>query len=257
MPPRSSTSAVQPSVRVAAYLRDQIASRALLPGSKIPGSRELAEQQGVAQTTAIRAVEMLRSEGLIETVYGRGSYVATPPSMFTRMVYPRYRRHPEGLAPNRDEADRDRQFDEVDVGHRDTTSATAGVAQRLGLEEGDPLSVVTYRWLRGGRPTQISTQWEALAVTAGTSAEFPSAATRGRPGVIARMDEIGLRVTQVTEDITTRMPTEDERAQLEMPRDVPVFVVARTHWADTTAVETADIIIRGDRTVLRSEHPVD
>lgn len=251
-----STAAVQPSAQVANFLRGLIASGELAPGARIPPARELAEQQGVALTTAVRAVEQLRGEGLVETVHGRGSYVRVPPNEFVRMGFPRYRRHPEGLAPNRDESARGGYLDEIDHGHRDTEAATPALAERLGISVGDPLSVVRYRWLTGGRPTQVSTQWEPLELTAGTAAEHPSSAQRGRPSVIARFDEIGLHVTEVVEEIRTRLPTDEERAMLEMPPDTPVLHVIRTHWAGDTAVETADIVIRGDRTVLRIEHPV-
>lgn len=248
---------MQPSAQVAAHIRGLISSGELQPGARIPPARELAEQQRVALATAVRAVDTLRAEGLIETVHGRGSYVRVPPSEFTRMIYPRYRRHPEGLAPNRDEAERNRYFDEVDRGHRDTTPATPALAARLSVETGDPLSVVTYRWLRGGRPTQLSTQWEPLNITAGTSAEHPSSAARGRPSVIARFDEIGRRVTDVVEDIRVRLPDDDERSELEMAPGIPIFEITRTHFAGGTPVETADILIRGDSTVLRVEHPVE
>lgn len=256
MASRPGPSAVQPSSQVAAYLRGLIASGELQPGARIPPARELAEQQSVALTTAVRAVDALRSEGLIDTVHGRGSYVRVPPDEFVRMGYPRYRRHPEGLAPNRDEAERGHYLDEVDHGERDTAPATPTLAERLGVNIGDALSVVRYRWLRAGRPTQMSTQWEPLSLTAGTAAEHPSSAARGRPSVIARFDEIGLRVTNVVEDVRIRLPFEDERTFLELPPDTPVFHVTRTHWAAAVAVETADIIIRGDHTVLRIEHPV-
>ena len=247
----------QPFRQVADRLRNLIQTGELLPGARLPAARDLAEEQGVALTTAVRAVELLRAEGLVDTIHGRGSYVRVPAPEFVRNGYRRYRRHPEGLSPNRDEAAAGAYLDEVDRGDRSVTEATAVLAARLGVEPGEPLSAVHYRWLAAGRPTQISTQWEPLALTKGTSAEQPASTTRGQPGVIARFDAIGLGTTRVVEDIRVRMPLEAERMELEMPEGIPVFEITRTHWVDHRAIETADIIVRGDRTVLRIDQPVD
>jgi len=253
--PQTSTT-TQPFRQVADHLRNLIQSGELSPGARLPAARDLAESQSVALTTAVRAVELLRSEGLIDSVHGRGSYVRVPVPEFIRSGYHRYRRHPDGLTPNRDEAAAGEYLDEVDRGDRSVTDATPSLAARLNVDPGEPLSVVHYRWLAAGRPTQISTQWEPLSLTRGTSAEQPAALTRGEPGVIARFDAIGLATTRVVEDVRVRLPSDSERAELEMPEGVPVFAVTRTHWADDRPIETADIIIRGDRTVLRIDQPV-
>lgn len=249
------TSSTQPYRDVADYLRSLIASGELPPGARLPPARDLAAERGVALTTAVRAVELLRSEGLVDTVHGRGSFVRVPAPEFIRS-YPRYRRHPEGLAPNRNESDTGGYLDEVDRGDRTTTTATPSLASRLNVSPGVLLSVVRYRWLTAGRPTLMSTQWEPLSLTRGTSAELPSAATRGQPGVLARFDAIGIRATHVVEEVRIRLPKPDEQADLEIPDGVPVYDITRTHWADETPIETADIIVRGDRTVLRIEDVV-
>lgn len=246
----------QPFRQVADHLRHLIQTGELLPGARLPAARDLAEERGVALTTAVRAVELLRSEGLVETVHGRGSYVRVPAPEFVRSGYHRYRRHPEGFAPNRDESEAGAYLDEVDRGDRSVTEATPTLAARLHVDVGEPLSVVHYRWLAAGRPTQISTQWEPLSLTIGTSAEQPASPTRGQPGVIARFDAIGLATTRVVEDVRVRLPRETERVELEMPEGVPVFEVTRTHWTVDRPIETANIIIRGDRTVLRIDQPV-
>lgn len=249
-------STTQPFREVADYLRARIMTGELPAGSRLPSARELAEERGVALTTAVRAVAELRNEGLVDTVHGRGSYVCVPLPELIRRGDNRYRRHPEGLAPNRDEADLGGYLDEVDRGERSTTPATPALAERLHVEVGAPLSVVRYRWLAAGRPTQISTQWEPLALTAGTPAEQPAAATRGQRDVIARFDAIGLRVTHVIEDVRARMPSWDEQVDLELATGIPVLAITRTHWADDIAIETADIVIRSDRTLIRTCHTV-
>ncbi|MEV4329811.1 winged helix-turn-helix domain-containing protein [Streptomyces sp. NPDC049597] len=63
------------SRQVASAIRGDINSGELAPGAKIPSVRKLAERFGVAVMTAQSAVEILRSEGLIYTSPGRGSFV--------------------------------------------------------------------------------------------------------------------------------------------------------------------------------------
>lgn len=62
-----------PYQQVAAQLREQIASGAL--GPRLPSAMTLAEQMGVAPNTVQRAMRVLREEGLIYSVPGRGTFV--------------------------------------------------------------------------------------------------------------------------------------------------------------------------------------
>ncbi|MET8749409.1 winged helix-turn-helix domain-containing protein [Streptomyces sp. NPDC004667] len=64
-----------PYVQVAEYLRRQIESGELGPGDKLPSSRELQEKFGIASATVQNALRALKTEGLIYSVSGRGSFV--------------------------------------------------------------------------------------------------------------------------------------------------------------------------------------
>ncbi|MGH3097916.1 MAG: GntR family transcriptional regulator [Streptosporangiales bacterium] len=246
-----------PSRDLAATIREQITSQLLEPGTRLPTTRDLASQHGVSVTSAVRAVELLREEGLVVTTHGRGSYVATR-NEITRGDTSRYA-HPDpgGLSPNRGEAAADGYRDEVDMSERSTTTATPELAQRLGIAEGAELSRVRYRWIVGGTPTQVSIQWEPLDITRGTSAEIPSSKTRGEPAGHARFAAIGWKSSRVVEEYRARMPIRNEAELLELPQGTPVIAITRFSYAINGGVEriveTADIIARGDRVVIRSE----
>lgn len=249
-----------PYRELAADLREQIASGHLQPGAKLLRTRDLAAQYRVALTTAVRAVAVLREEGLVTTTHGRGSYV-TARHEITRGDASRARWNPDGLSANRDEAAAGGYLDEVDRAERGIVDATAALAQRLDVAVGASLSVVRYRWLVGGMPTQISTQWEPLDLTRGTSAELPASAERGQPAVFARFARIGWYQHRVVEEYRTRMPFREERELLEMPDDVPVLSITRQSFASDAhgnerIIETSDITARGDRMVIRSDHDV-
>ena len=65
-----------PSRQIATRIRAAIEGGELQPGRKIPSETDIVQATGVARTTARRAVALLRAEGTVVTVPGRGSYVA-------------------------------------------------------------------------------------------------------------------------------------------------------------------------------------
>ena len=65
-----------PSRQIAGRIRGAIEAGELQPGRKIPSETDIVQAIGVARTTARRAVALLRAEGTVVTVPGRGTYVA-------------------------------------------------------------------------------------------------------------------------------------------------------------------------------------
>ncbi|MDN3056227.1 GntR family transcriptional regulator [Streptomyces sp. SRF1] len=65
-----------PYQQAAEAIRSDIKAGKLKPGEQLPSHRELQERFGIANMTARSALRVLREEGLIYTVQGRGSYVA-------------------------------------------------------------------------------------------------------------------------------------------------------------------------------------
>ena len=62
-------------VQLANIIREQIRVGVLT--GRVPSVRHLAQDYGVAQVTATRAIKILKDEGLIITVPGKGAYVKT------------------------------------------------------------------------------------------------------------------------------------------------------------------------------------
>jgi len=65
-----------PYLRVSADLREKIVSGEWLPGEQVPSLDDLSDTYKVSRTTARRAVQLLISEGLIETRPRWGTFVA-------------------------------------------------------------------------------------------------------------------------------------------------------------------------------------
>lgn len=64
-----------PTARVAEDLRRKIAAGELLPGESLPTVTAMHETYGVSKTTILKALSILRDEGLIYTVPRWGSFV--------------------------------------------------------------------------------------------------------------------------------------------------------------------------------------
>lgn len=68
-------SAVPPYRQLAEILREKIRTGELARGAMVPSVKRLRGEYGVAETTARKAVALLREEGLVETVMGWGTFV--------------------------------------------------------------------------------------------------------------------------------------------------------------------------------------
>ncbi|HEX3922116.1 MAG TPA: GntR family transcriptional regulator [Streptosporangiaceae bacterium] len=69
-----------PYLEIAADVREQIKTGSLPIGAKLPALRAMAATYAVAPGTVAAALDVLRSEGLIDTVQGKGSEVIANPA---------------------------------------------------------------------------------------------------------------------------------------------------------------------------------
>jgi AcrR family transcriptional regulator len=69
-------STAAPYSRIAAELRAQIETGKLAPADRVPSTREITRQWGVAMATATKALAVLRQEGLVRPIPGVGTVVA-------------------------------------------------------------------------------------------------------------------------------------------------------------------------------------
>jgi DNA-binding GntR family transcriptional regulator len=70
-------SAVPVYRQVAAILAGRIERGELAPGRPVPSESMLMGQYGISRDTVRKAMDVLRSDGLIVTVQGKGSFVKT------------------------------------------------------------------------------------------------------------------------------------------------------------------------------------
>lgn len=65
-------------LQLAAILRGQIESGEYAAGRRLPSKADLRHTYQVSQGTVEHALALLRDEGLVETVMGKGQYVIPP-----------------------------------------------------------------------------------------------------------------------------------------------------------------------------------
>lgn len=242
-------------LRIATELRARIIAGDLSPGAKLPTESQLMAEHGVSRTVAKWAIAALKADGLVEGRRGSGVYVRD----VRRMVRYGHGRDQRAAVGSTSPFARDAAA----AGHAgswrhssERAHADDDTARRLGIDVGAPVMSTRYVFLADGAPIQLSWSREPLGLTGGTPVELPEGGAA--VGVVARMDAIGIRITESEERITARPPTRDEVAQLGLPARAPmVFVIARTYYAGERPVETADIVIPLDRYELVYRHPID
>ncbi|MGW1674120.1 TetR/AcrR family transcriptional regulator C-terminal domain-containing protein [Streptomyces sp. NPDC002324] len=131
-----------PYLRIVAAIRQRIADGELAPGDRIPSTRQIAREWGVALATATKVLTTLRLEGLVRTRPRVGTVVAGPAPAAPP------RRHPAPASPVPD-PERELSLDRivrtaVDIADTEGLSALSmrGVAARLGVAAMSPYRYV-------------------------------------------------------------------------------------------------------------------
>jgi DNA-binding GntR family transcriptional regulator len=242
-------------LRIAADLRARILAGEFAPGDRIPTETQLMALHGVSRTVAKWAVAELKRDGLVEGRRGSGVYVREVQRLVRRSGWRDIRSQAgETTSPfARDAAAAGR------TGHWDPESertvADLDTARRLAIEPGDPVMSTRYVFYADDEPIQLAHSREPLAITAGTPVEWPE--DGAAVGVVARFDTIGVRIDEVQEEISARMAYPHEIDALRLPRRGGyVLVIERTYFAESRPVETADIVLQGDRYRLQYRLPI-
>lgn len=246
----------QPRYRaIADELRHRIAAGAIPAGALIPSESALTAEFHVARGTIREAITVLRSEGLVVTEHGRGTY-ARPNLPIRRLGPERYlNRLPqpgdEGTEPGSDRLSADEQ---VDAEYHEV-SADPELAEAFGVEPGTSLLKRRLLVSAYGVPQQLTTAYYLLRMVAGTPVADPSREP-WPGGHVAQLRSLGVAVTKVQEVVRARLPTIDEVKALRLPIGIPVLTVIRRTYAQARIVEVASsMVLPADRVALEYEIP--
>ena len=250
--------------RIADDLRRKIDEGTLAVGARIPSRTELKRTYAASDQTVDRAVRVLKAAGYATGQFGRGVFVTdrmpvgalvraahTADSPLGAEVKVTRPWQPGRLGADGGPAQPHLVWEATSV----ATLAVPAIAERLGLQPGDPVMHTEYEFLADHRPLQLATSWEPLALTGGTEVAFPDRGPYARSGVPGRFAAIGIRVVRATETVGSRPATTREADSLGCSPGQSVTSVERTHYdARQRPVETSDTVIRGDR--WRLEYPI-
>jgi GntR family transcriptional regulator len=202
-------------VQVREYVRALVSGGA--PGTPAPSERELVQHFGVARMTVRQAMDALVVEGLLERIPGRGTFVARPRRVASRVT---------GFG---EEMSRRGMLAESQTLLARREQAGPGVARALNLSEGD--AVIHWRRLRRADAVPMCIEDAYL-----NEVLIPGAR--------------GLRPTWAEDSITADAASDEEAALLEVAPRTPVLRHSRRALAGDKVVEVSRTVYRSDRFTL-------
>ncbi|CAN5578385.1 GntR family transcriptional regulator [soil metagenome] len=214
-------------VVVREYVRELVAGHA--PGSPAPSERELVQRFGVARMTVRQALDALVTEGLLERIPGRGTFVARP------------RRMPTRIAGYTEELARRGLLAESQTLLARREQAGPGVARALNLTEGD--AVIHWRRLRRGDGAVVCIEDAYL-----NEVLLPGFLQAGMPtSLYDALQARGLRPTWVEDSISADTATAEEAQLLELDLGAVVLRHSRRGMIGEKIVEVSRSVYRADR----------
>jgi AcrR family transcriptional regulator len=189
-----------PYLRIAAEIRRRIETGELRPGDRVPSTRSLVQEFGVAMATASKALAALQQDGVVHSLPGVGTVVGPPPRATKSVRRPRPSDEPlsreeivrtaiaiadtDGLA----ELSMRRVATELGVStmalYRYVDSKDALVLQMVDAAIGDfPFPATPPRTWREGIDTAARLQWAAYR----RHLWLPGALTVGRPQMVRNL----------------------------------------------------------------------
>lgn len=229
--------------QVAAEIRTAISAGEFPPGAPLPSESQLIARYGVSRPTVRNAISALRSEGLIEVIHGKGSFVRALPE--------------PAIAIGRSVRSNGRKFTSYDgtvwlPAEEPTvyrTTATAETAASLGMEEGEALFGCDR--LMAEHDTGARLMHRTL---------IPFATAEGTPlaeNPDQQPDDIYAVLAQAghalwwSETVSARMPQPDERAALLIPEATPILHTVRiTHGTADVPLLREEVRVSASRAQL-------
>lgn len=229
-------------VRLAQTLQRRIEDGTYAPGTRVPSENQLVQTFGMSRPTVVRALELLKRDGWLESRQGYGTIVRARPEVVER----KDRRGREAL--ERDEAQSAGRL--IDVGR---VPVPARVASALGLPKGAEVFMRRFLVEEDGEAVELVSSYFPAGMVEGTELEADAPLSGStREHLEARKK---VRFDHVTERVSARLPEAREAELLELPDGVPVLsvlVVARD--ASGRALQVSDVLLPADRQELEDTY---
>ncbi|MGW0905751.1 GntR family transcriptional regulator [Streptomyces sp. NPDC002853] len=204
---------------------------ALTPGTLLGNEIELAGRLGLSRPTVRQAIQSLVDKGLLVRRRGVG----------TQVVHSQVKR-PLELSSLYDDLEAAGQRPETRVLRNTVEPASAEVAARLGIAEGDDVHLVERLRLAHGEPMACLRNHIPSGLLALDTAHLEAT------GLYRLMRAAGITLHSARQSVGARAATADEGGQLGEPAGAPLLTMQRTTFDDTgRAVEFGSHIYRASR----------
>jgi GntR family transcriptional regulator len=201
-------------------------------GAPAPSERELVQRFGVARMTVRQAMDALVSEGILERMPGRGTFVARP------------RRRVGRLTSFTEEMERRGMLAESQTLLARREQAGPGVAKALGITPGD--AVIHWKRLRYADNTPMCIEDAYL-----NEVLLPGFLQAAMPtSLFDALAARGMRPTWAEDAITADRASAEEATLLQVEEGDPVLLVARRALAGEKPIEVSRSAYRADRFTL-------
>ncbi|KRV48503.1 GntR family transcriptional regulator [Wenjunlia vitaminophila] len=229
-------------VRLAQTIQARIEDGTYPPGTLVPSENQLVQSFGMSRPTVVRALDLLKRDGWLESRQGYGTIVRGRPETVAR----KDRRGRDAL--ERDESRASGRL--VQVGY---VPAPPRVAALLGVPRRTKVLVRRLLVEEDGEAVELASSYFPAKVAEGTALEGSEPLTGAvREHVEAR---VKARFDHVTERISARLPNQDDAELLGLPADTPVLsVLVVACDVSGRALQVVDVLLPADRQELEDTY---
>jgi GntR family transcriptional regulator len=224
--------------QVADLLREGIESGTFAPGSTLPAEPDLASRFGVSRVTINRAVQLLRGEGLVRVLRGRGTIVRAIPAIRrnSKRRYQKAAREEDGGRGAFDfEIRRLGLTPRTEIVQLEPVRPPAAAADVLRLDDQEKVLVRKRQMFASDEPVLLATSyipWKIAEDAGVTNIDT------GPGGTYSRLADINLGPVRFSEDVRVRIPTVEEESFFSLSEGQQVFEIVHISWLeDGRAVE--------------------
>ncbi len=238
-------------VVLARILREAIQRGDFNPGERLPAERDLVSKYGASRTTVRLALSALKSQGLLGSGQGQGTFVrkARPIRIMAMDQDRRARRAENHAATFNTEVAMQGRIGRQDIKSVSVEKATPEIARWLSIPEGSAVLARRRIMLVDEEPYQIGDSYYPHELVAGTAIAIPEPVEEGVLTVLERAN--GEPVSYFIDELSFRMPTPEETDILKLDPGVCVVRVVRiAHDRNDKPVEAFDQLLAGDKHVL-------
>jgi GntR family transcriptional regulator len=229
---RSSTGTLYHQILTA--LRERIESGEIGVGERLPSEADLERDYGVSRTTARRALDELRRQGVVRREPGRGTFLAGP----------RLRSDLGRLYSFSEEIERRGHEPGARLIAREEVEADAEVAEKLGVEAGEGLLYVRRLRLADGRPVFVADSYLPIGRFPGLrDADYAAVSLSG-----LFFEKTGRRVERARQWLGAAAAPAEVAALLELEPGVPVLRLDRVAYvSNDLPIESVTAFFHPDR----------